>query len=250
MLYIDKIIETMPYGKTKPIKVKASDGKVYVVKFRRDNIASKDRSITNEFIAYRLLEKLGWEIAPLPLQLIQIDDVALELAEKASIKPLSLDHMRDSLGVNIAIPYVDNCEKAVGEIENKNFIKHVRTIDNILLNDDRDIENPNILKDQIHTNRYYAIDWGLAMDSTDVYKDIKTGDISTRMMYFQTCNVVRRPGYIFRLNLTKVSLKSQEIEGIIHDIIEEIPKEWETYSERAYLEDILCARAVSKTIFD
>lgn len=70
MLYIDKIIETMPYGKTKPIKVKASDGEVYVVKFRKDNIARKDRSITNEFIAYRLLEKLDWQIAPLPLKLI------------------------------------------------------------------------------------------------------------------------------------------------------------------------------------
>lgn len=250
MLYIDKIIETMPYGKTKPIKVKASDGEVYVVKFRKDNIARKDRSITNEFIAYRLLEKLEWEIAPLPLELIQIDAVALELAEDASIDSLSLAYMKDSLGVNIAIPYIDNCEKAEGTIENQNFIKHLRTIDNILLNDDRDTENPNIIKDQTASNRYYAIDWGLAMDSTDVYKDIKTGNISTRMMYFQTCNVVRRPEYILRGNLTRVTLKSQEIEGIIHEIIEEIPQEWETYDERAYLEEILCARAVSKKIFE
>lgn len=250
MLYIDKILETMPYGKTKPIKVKASDGNVYVVKFRKDNIARKDRSITNEFIAYRLLEKLDWQIAPLPLKLIQIDDTALELAEDAPINSLSLAYIRDSLGVNIAIPYIDNCEKVEGEIENQNFIKHLRTIDNILLNDDRDIENPNILKDQTVSNRYYAIDGGLAMDSTDVYKDIKTGSISTRMMYFQTCNVVRRPDYILRGNLTRVTLKSQEIEGIIHEIIEEIPYEWETYSYRAYLEEILCARAVSKKIFE
>ncbi len=209
MLYIDKILETMPYGKTKPIKVKASDGKVYVVKFRKDNIARKDRSITNEFIAYRLLEKLDWQIAPLLLKLIQIDTVALELAEGASIDSLSVDYMRDSLGVNIAIPYIDNCEKAEGEIENQNFIKHVRTIDNILLNDDRDIENPNILKDQTASNRYYAIDWGLAMDSTEVYKDINTGIISTRMMYFQTCNVVRRPGYLLKNYISRVTLKSQ-----------------------------------------
>ncbi|CAA6816878.1 MAG: Unknown protein [uncultured Sulfurovum sp.] len=250
MLYIDKIIETMPYGKTKPIKVKASDGEVYVVKFRKDNIARKDRSITNEFIAYRLIENLEWEIAPLPLELIQIDTTALELAEDAFIDPLSLAYMKESLGVNVAIPYIDNCEKAEGEIENQNFIKHLRTIDNVLLNDDRDIENPNILKDQTASNRYYAIDWGLAMDSTDVYKDIKTGNISTRMMYFQTCNVVRRPEYILRGNLTRVTLKSQEIEGIIHEIIEEIPQEWETYSDRAHLEEILCARAVSKKIFE
>ena len=250
MLYIDKILETMPYGKTKPIKVKASDGKVYVVKFRKDNIARKDRSITNEFIAYRFLEKLGWHIAPLPLELIQIDSVALELAESAPIDAQSLAYMRDSLGVNIAIPYIDDCEKAEGTIENQTFVKYLRTIDNILLNDDRDTENPNILKDQTMSNRYYAIDWGLAMDSTDVYKEIKTGNISTRMMYFQTCNVVRRPGYLLRNHLSRVALKSQEIEGIIHEIIEEIPQEWETYSDRAYLEEILCARAVSKKIFE
>jgi len=250
MLYINKILETMPYGKTKPIKVKASDGEVYVVKFRKDNIARKDRSITNEFIAYRFLEKLNWQIAPLPLMLIEIDTIALELAEDASIDPESLAYMRDSLGVNIAIPYIDNCEKAEGEVENQNFIKHLRTIDNILLNDDRDTENPNILKDQTMSNRYYAIDWGLAMDSTDVYKDIKTGNISTRMMYFQTCNVVRRPGYLLRNYLSRITLKSQEIEGIIHEIIEKIPQEWETYSDRALIEEILCARAVSKKIFE
>ena len=250
MLYIDKIIETLPYGKTKPIKVKASDGNVYVVKFRTDGMARKDRSITNEFIAYRLLERLGWHIAPLPLELIEIDDMALELAESAPIDARSLEYMRASAGTNIAIPYIDNCEKAEGEIDNQTFVKHVRTIDNILLNDDRDTENPNILKDQTASNRYYAIDWGLAMDKAEVYLDIIRGNISTRMMYFQTRNVVRRPHYLLRHDLSRVTLKSQEIEGIIHEIIEGIPSEWETYRERIYLEEILCARAVSKKIFE
>jgi hypothetical protein len=250
MLYIDRILETMPYGKTKPIKVKADDGNVYVVKFRTDGMARKDRSITNEFIAYRLLERLGWQIAPLPLRLIEIDNVAVELAESAPIDPQSLVYMRASLGTNIAIPYIDNCEKSIDDIENQNFIKQVRTIDNILLNDDRTGDNPNILKDQTAKSRYYAIDWGLAMDSMDVYKDIKTGEIRNRMMYFQTCNVVGRPGYLLRNHLSRVTLKQQEIEGIIHEIIEEIPKEWETYSDRTYLEEILSARALSKKIFE
>lgn len=250
MLYINQIMETLPYGKTKPIKVKASDGKVYVVKFRSDGMARKDCSINSEFIAYRLLERLDWQIAPLGLKLIKIDNIALELAKDASINPLSLGYMCDSLGINIAIPYMDNCEKAAGEIENQNFIKHLRTIDNILLNDDREVENPNILKDLTVSNRYYAIDWGLAMDSGEVYKDIITGNIRTRMRYFKTCNVVRRPSYLLRHDSSRVALKPQEIEDIIHDIIEEIPQEWETYSDRKYLEDILCARAVSKKIFE
>jgi len=50
--------------------------------------------------------------------------------------------------------------------------------------------------------------------------------------------------------LSRVVLKPEGIEGIMHEIIEAIPKEWETYAERAYLEEILCARAVSKKIFE
>ena len=240
----------MPYGKTKPVKVKADDGKVCVVKFCSDDIARKDRSITNEFIAYRLLEKLGWKIAPLRLELIEIDDVAVALAEEADIDPVSLKFMRDSLGTNIAIPYIDNCEKLYGEIENQTFIRHLRTVDNILLNDDRTTDNPNILKDQTAKQRYYAIDWGLAMDSTEVYKEIANGEISTRMMYFQTRNVVRRPGYLLRKYLLRDTLDPQETEDIIHETIESIPPEWETYAERAYLAEILRARAVSKKIFE
>jgi len=250
MLQIEKILETMPYGKTKPIKVKADDGKVYVVKFRSDGMARKDRSITSEFIAYRLLERLGWNIAPMTLELIEIDDVAVVLAQKANIEPESLKFMRESLGTNIAIPYIDNCEKLHGEVENKQFIKHLRTIDNILLNDDRTIDNPNILKDQTAQRRYYAIDWGLAMDSTEVYRDIASGEIANRMMYFQNCNVVRRPEYLLRSHLVRDTLDPQEIEGIIYEIIESIPPEWETYEERAYLAQILTARALNKKIFE
>ncbi len=158
--------------------------------------------------------------------------------------------MRASAGTNIAIPYIDNCEKAEGVIDNRAFAKRLRTIDNILLNDDRNTENPNILKDQTASSRYYAIDWGLAMESTDVYKAIQTGEINNRMMYFQACKVVQRPNYLLRYDLSRVPLASQEIEGIIHEIIEEIPPEWETYRERIYLEEILRARAVSKKIFE
>lgn len=250
MLYIDKIIETLPYGKTKPIKVKASDGNVYVVKFRKDGLGRPDWSITNEFIAYSLLEQLNWSISPLKLELIEIDEAALKLAENPLIDKQSLSYMRDSLGTNIAIPYLDNCEKAEGRLDNQVFIKHLRTIDNILLNDDRTDENPNILKDLTIKNRYYAIDWGLAMDCSDVYRDILSDNISKRMMYFNTCNVLHRPYYILRNYLTKITLQPKAIEAIIWKIIEEIPQEWSTYKDRAYLAEILCARATSKKIFE
>lgn len=250
MLTIERIIETMPYGRSKPIKIKADNGKVYIVKFRSDGLAPKDRSITNEFIAYRLIEKLNWSIAPQPLEFILIDNMAIELAENANIDSQSLLFMRNSLGTNIAIPYLDNCEKVEGEIENRKFIEMVRTIDNIMLNDDRDIENPNILKDITRKSRYYAIDWGLSLDRSELYKDIKQGIINNSMMYYQTCCVVKRPEYLLRKFNMHTSLDPKQIEDIIDDIIEEFPKEWETHSAKSYIKQILIARALSKDIFN
>ena len=186
----------------------------------------------------------------MPLELIQIDDVALELAESSPIDTISLAFMRESVGTNIAILYLDDCEKVEGQIENQTFIKRLRTIDNILLNDDRDPENPNILRDITAEKRYWAIDWGLAMDRCEVYKDIQTGDINTRMMYYQTCNVVKRPDYLLRKSPGRIPLKSQEIEGIIHEIMEEIPIEWEIYGAREILKEILNIRATSNKIFE
>jgi len=157
--------------------------------------------------------------------------------------------MRKSLGPNIAIPFLEACEKAV-EVNNQSFIKKVRTIDNILLNDDREPDNPNILIDLNHHNRFYAIDWGLSMEKHEVYKDIQRGEIDSRMMYYQTCNVVRRPHYLFRHALTRESLSSQEIEDIIQDTIDEIPIEWDTCSAKDTLVEILAIRATSKKIFE
>jgi len=56
MLFIERIIESTPYGKSAPIKVVADDGKTYILKFRKDYLSGMDRSITSELIAYRLIQ--------------------------------------------------------------------------------------------------------------------------------------------------------------------------------------------------
>jgi hypothetical protein len=174
MLYIERIIESTAYGMSAPIKVVASDGKVYILKFRKDNLAGKDRSITNEYISYKLIEHFKFTIAPQKLELIMIDAVAMTLARDADISKESLGYFLASEGTNIAIEYLEDCEKAPASmIKNKNFIKQVRTIDNIVMNDDRTDDNTNILCDLNYENKQYAIDWGQAFDSAEVYSDIK-----------------------------------------------------------------------------
>jgi hypothetical protein len=249
MLYIETIFETMPYGKTKPVKVKANDGNVYVVKFRYDGVGRRDWSITNEYIAYRMVEMLGWNIAPVTLQLIEIDEIALELAEFAEIDAASLELMRQSIGVNIAVPFVDQCEKAVPTIDNLTFSQKVRTIDSIVMNDDRTHENPNILKELVHRKRYYAIDWGFAMDNMELYRDLYRGTFSDRAMYYHNAKVVQRPEYLFRALKGKAAFDLKRLESIIDEICASIPSMWETYAYRNEIAETLKIRMANEVIY-
>lgn len=47
LLEIEEILGSLPYGYSRPIKVLADDGKIYILKFRKDNLNGKDRSNTN-----------------------------------------------------------------------------------------------------------------------------------------------------------------------------------------------------------
>jgi len=80
--------------------------KTYILKFRKDHLNGKDRSNTNEYIAYKLIEHFKLKIAPQKLKLIEIDDLAITLAEQSSISKESLTYFKASKGTNIAIEFL------------------------------------------------------------------------------------------------------------------------------------------------
>ena len=243
MLYITDILASLPYGNSKPIKIIANNGKRYILKFRKDYLNGKDRSNTNEYIAYQLIEYFEFTIAPQKLEFIEIDDLAIEMAKSSNISKESLNYFIESKGVNLGIEFLDNCEKATREdIHNHRFMKEVKTIDMIMMNPDRDIDNTNILKDITKTNTYYAIDWGLSLDATELYSDVKKRDINNRFMYYQNKLVVDRPEYLFRTTKGFSFVDNKDIEDIIREIINGIPKEWETHFCADIIIDILTSR--------
>ena len=247
MLQIERIVGSLPYGNSKPVKIVANDKKTYILKFRKDHLNGKDRSNTNEYIAYKLIEHFRLKIAPQKLKLIEIDDFAITLAENSDISKESLAYMKASKGINIAIEFLNNARKSTKEeIANVTFIKAVRTIDNIMMNDDRELDNTNILQHQTKKNHYYAIDWGLSLDSAELYSDVKTGDINNRYMYFQNVDIVNRPDYIFRDTKGFISLDKKDIEGIIREIVKSIPQEWETHYCDEEIISILTSRVQNK----
>ncbi len=247
MLQIKKIVGSLPYGNSKPIKIVATDNKTYILKFRKDHLNGRDRSNTSEYIAYKLIKHFKLKIAPQKLKLIEIDDLAITLAENSNISKESLAYMKESKGINIAIEFLDNARKSTkDEIDNLTFMKAVKTIDNIMMNDDRDIDNTNILRDQTKKNQYYAIDWGLSMDRAELYSDVKTGDINNRYMYFQNVDVVNRPDYLFKEIKGFISVDNKDIEGIIREIVESIPTEWETQYCAETIIELLSSRVQNK----
>ena len=247
MLHIERIIGSMSYGNSKPIQIVADDGKMYVLKFRKDYVNGKDRSNTNEYIAYKLIEHFSLHLAPQRLKFIQIDDLAIALAKKSTISKESLAYMIASKGTNIAIEFLEDCEKAEKhEIDHKTFVSEVRTIDTILMNADRTLDNTNILRDQTKKSKFYAIDWGLSLDATELYSDVKKGIIDSRLMYYQNVDIVKRPEYIFKDFKSFTSLDTKDIEGIIRKIIEEIPAEWETHFCAEHIIEILTSRVQNK----
>jgi len=247
VLQIERIVGSLPYGNSKPVKIVANDKKTYILKFRKDYLKGMDRSNTNEYIAYKLIEHFGLKIAPQKLELIEIDDFAITLAEKSNITKESLAYFRASKGTNIAIEFLDDVRKTTkDEIAQKKFIQAVRTIDNIMMNDDRELDNTNILQHQTKKNHYYAIDWGLSLDSAELYSDVKTGDINNRYMYFQNVDIVNRPDYIFRDTKGFISLDKKDIEGIIREIVKSIPQEWETHYCDEEIISILTSRVQNK----
>lgn len=253
MLYIERIIESTPYGKSAPIKVVANDGNVYILKFRKDYLSGKDRSITSEFVSYRLIEHFALNIIEQKLKLIEIDDAAIEMAKSANLSEESRRYFLASKGVNIAIEFLEDCEKAtVDNINNKSFKSKVQTIDNILLNYDRTEDNTNILTNLRVKNRYYAIDWGLAFNGAELYRDVKTGDInnSGMLMRYHNMNAVRSPEYIFRAVESQFSLDEKQIEGIIADIVKEVPDDWETQPSLEYIVDIVARRVQNPQIIN
>ena len=247
MLQIEKVLSSLPYGNSKPIKIVASNKKTYILKFRKDHLNGKDRSNTNEYIAYKLIEHFQLKISPQKLEFIEIDDVAILLAERSKISKDSLKYMKASKGTNIAIEFLENTrQSSLEEIDNLTFIKSVRTIDNIMMNDDRDTDNTNILQDRIKKHKYYAIDWGLSMDSAEIYNEVKKGTIDTRYMYFQNMDILNRPHYLFRETKGFISISKKDIEDIIRDIIENIPKEWETHYCSKIIIELLTSRIQNK----
>lgn len=258
MIEIKKIIKQTSYGATKPIIILANDNKKYILKFRTSSEyeEEKDLHIFNEFLAYKLINCYNFSISPQKLKIINIDEMTIFLAEHSyknkDISIDSLNFLKKSLGPNICVEYLENTEKALShEINSKSFKNQLKHIDNIIINNDRDTTNTNILKDLTCQEKYYAIDYGLAILDNRIYEAIVNNKINKYIMHIQTCNATNSSFYIlkkFPIEFKKLDI--QNIKDKILEIIDSCPKEWEILKHKETVAEVITARINTKLIFE
>lgn len=247
-LRIKRVLGKTDFGGCKPVWVIADDNKEYLLKFRQDD-NEKDISNFNEYVAYQLDKALNFNLSPQAIKFIMIDDGDIELFEKAPIEYESIEFAKKSIGLNIAIEKIPDVQK-VEDLSVKAFRKRVANLDNIILNSDRTSNNPNILFSS-HTNRYYVIDYGLALLDHRVYNALKNrDDISSHAMKLQNCNVTANDFYIFK-GETKINFAKsfKDIFDIVRTIILECPDDWEPLQFSEEIADLITNRIINRRLF-
>lgn len=261
---INKIQRVMGYGMTCPLHIVADDGKDYILKTRIKTFDSNDEPFTSskelfaEIFSYLYLNALNASYIP-KFCLLEVNDETLSLAQKFANsqderEKQAYENLKVSKGLNLGVEFIPNASKSLPP---RNFTQEFKRLtihyDARLMNTDRSTENPNILKDS--NEKYWLIDFGLALDSLYFFDDLKskTKMFNPNEIYFDKCCF---KDYLFneieRKNIKHLRSKVDKV--ALNNIIQNICKIThllESQSqEQEYLAQIIAKREQSKRIFN
>ena len=115
------------------------------------NTIHKDLSIFSELLAHTLDKHFEFNLAPQKLVLLYVDSTTERIVEDAIKQEIIkedievLANVKNSCGFNLGIEYIKDVDRLeTNEITNT-FVKNIIHLDNYVLNNDREENNPNIL---------------------------------------------------------------------------------------------------------
>ncbi|MEN4053806.1 HipA family kinase [Sulfurimonas sp. NWX79] len=247
MLWIKEVVKSADFGGTGPIFIVASDNREYILKFRMSD-EGMDIQNFNEYLGYKISQEFNLGISPHEIKIINIDELGYneiqKAYEKGKVSENSLKYATQSFGPNIAIERLKNVQKTTS-IENNTFLSKVRFLDNLLMNRDRYVENPNILKD-INKEKYYAIDYGLSLLECRIYEALEDDYIEKYYMLLQECDILKDSRYCFKGKEFSKKFDINLFSAKISDIIDSMPKEWEPIRHKVFIVELLSARLARK----
>lgn len=244
-LYIKEVINQASFGGTKPVFIRASDEKEYLLKFRMTDYGM-DVANFCEYIGYFLDSELEYGVSPQNIKILHIDDIGMDILHSAySSGRIDMDAMtyaHDSMGPNLAVEKIPNVVKA-DNITNMSFSKKVKHIDSLILNKDRYKENPNILR-KIDGTQLFAIDYGMGMLESRVFESLEDGKYESYAMALRQCDVTKDDRYLFKDAGKMRKVVPADIHAIISKAIDSMPREWLSIKHKDEIADLISTRAV------
>jgi len=153
---ISAVLRVMPRGGGFPSLVETISGRRFIIKL--SGVGQGVSGLLTEFVATRLAAALGLKVPRvLPLML-----------GKALPWQTGTDEFYDALqrssGWNLGVEFVDDAQdvaaNGLGDIP-ADFLDRLSSVDSLLQNVDRTLQNPNLLRDR--KGEYWAIDFGACL---------------------------------------------------------------------------------------
>ncbi len=226
---VENILEKVGIGSTNPFKVKASDGKIYVMKIRND--ACDGKTLLNELIAYRLAKLLDLPISNCCLINLKKEHIEGNIFNMAGINCME--------GIGFASEYMQGSTrinpKILESVINAEDIPSIILFDQLILNTDRSENDGNLYYDRKSKKL-------MIIDHSHIFGGWSTWDAH------QIKNLIKDPPTVIK-NLAgknyhffipyvsghspfnKITKKINHLDGEIDRLFDNIPIEWDISEE-------------------
>lgn len=253
-LNIDEFLQVTEEGNSCPVIIRASDGKEYVLKTRRDGTLEdkNDYGIFIETLSYLILQSFGFTNIP-QIVILDIDDCAIEDAKfrfdnsDNEREQVALANIINSHGYNLGVEWIDKCE-IMTSLPSTSFLSDTINFDAWLMNADRTPKNPNILY-CVSDFKHYLIDFGGAFEQLFAFYQIESDNALFEIPKFYN-KYCFDDKYLFYSSLTSIKKrKAAKTKDEILALIKQMPKEWAPHKISEDIADIISQRIGRKDIY-
>lgn len=256
-LTIKKILDVASYGNhgaTRPIKVIANDGEVWLLKTIYNNtlVTNGCCHVFAEVLAYLIADYT--KITPYLQEMALIEvtpntilmaELALEQDDEANQEALS--NLRQSTGMNFSVKWLDNADKPAHlDKLPQSLVNATILTDAILMNNDRTTSNPNIIQ-SVSNHSPRVIDFGLGLNGLGLCQLALEANANVAFQYAKTS--VFEPDYLFynRLDTVAFPRKTPSKNDMIN-AMKNIPEQWASQPVKDAIAELIAYRFKNKEI--
>lgn len=256
-LTIKKILDVASYGNhgaSYPIKVIASDDEVWLLKTTYNNtlVAEGCCHVFPEILVYLIADYTKIKPYLQEMALMEVTANSILMAESALEQDTeqneqALRNLRNSVGTNFAVKWLDDADKPADLAQLSNSLVHATILtDAILMNRDRSKSNPNIIH-SVSGSETKVIDFGLGLKELTLCEQAKTKGVAIAFHHAKTC--IFEKDYLFYEKVNEVSFpKKRPTKDDIVSAMKYIPTTWASDIVKEAVAELIAYRFNNKSI--